>query len=324
MAPTDAFQLYSSVRCDASLRGAAANLAFAHAGWNYAHSSPFYMLDFHRDRLLRAATFWGWEAAVAAVAGESGIRRLEGLLHAHTGALQGPDTGPKRCRIVLDKDGQLSCGLSEATEAQLVSLFPPQLPAPGFMTTAGEGAGATEEDDVPSLLLELRSAQGRTPYDVTLDVENTASSAHTHYKTTRRQMYDAARQRAGITGPELKEVLLVNQSNGMVMDGSVSTVYFWRNSRWVTPPVPPKFAAESGSGGLDGTSRRWALERYALAFCLPPRRIYRVDPGHVADSDSSRKLAVQEEVRADSLQDGEECWLSNGVRGFLFGRIRLQ
>jgi hypothetical protein len=37
----------------------------------------------------------------------------------------------------------------------------------------------------------------------------------------------------------------------------------------------------------------------------------------------SRKLAVEEEVRMDSVGANEECWLSNGVRGFIFGRINL-
>ena len=36
-----------------------------------------------------------------------------------------------------------------------------------------------------------------------------------------------------------------------------------------------------------------------------------------------RALAVEEVVKASSLEDGEDCWLSNGVRGFTFGRIKL-
>lgn len=36
-----------------------------------------------------------------------------------------------------------------------------------------------------------------------------------------------------------------------------------------------------------------------------------------------RKLAVEEEVRVDSLQEGEECWISNGVRGFIFGKVKV-
>ncbi len=38
-------------------------------------------------------------------------------------------------------------------------------------------------------------------------------------------------------------------------------------------------------------------------------------------ADSRRQLVAEEEVRADSLVDGEECWLSNGVRGFFCGRV---
>jgi hypothetical protein len=28
-------------------------------------------------------------------------------------------------------------------------------------------------------------------------------------------------------------------------------------------------------------------------------------------------------VKVDSLVDGEECWISNGVRGFLPGKVKL-
>lgn len=250
-------QLYSSVRYDAALRDAAGNAALAHAGWNHTQPSPYYMLDFHRDRLLRAATYWGWEAAVSAVAGEAGLQRLENVLDGAVAA----GVGPNRCRITLGQEGELNCDVSGAAETPLAGLFPPQFPAPGFMTSTTSGGGGGGEGDLPPLLLQLRSAMGQAPYEVALDVDRTASSPYTHYKTTRRQMYDAARQRAGITGPELKEVLLVNSDSGVIMDGSISTVYFWRNGRWVTPPVPSKYGKESGSGGLDGTTRRWALER---------------------------------------------------------------
>jgi len=36
-----------------------------------------------------------------------------------------------------------------------------------------------------------------------------------------------------------------------------------------------------------------------------------------------RGLAVEDDIPVTSLVDGEECWLSNGVRGFMFGRIEL-
>lgn len=36
-----------------------------------------------------------------------------------------------------------------------------------------------------------------------------------------------------------------------------------------------------------------------------------------------RNLAVEAPVLSESLVDGEECWLSNGARGFIFGRVSL-
>jgi hypothetical protein len=37
----------------------------------------------------------------------------------------------------------------------------------------------------------------------------------------------------------------------------------------------------------------------------------------------ARALAVEQEIKADQLVDGEECYLSNGVRGFRAAVVRL-
>lgn len=93
------------------------------------------------------------------------------------------------------------------------------------------------------------------------------------------------------------------------MEGSITTPYFRRrrrrrrrrsgvshglkdkehtddddnnNDKWVTPPL--------SSGGNAGVTRRYALEH---GFC------------------------IEQVVRVEDLVDGEECWLSNGVRGFI-------
>lgn len=254
------FELFSSVRYDHALRSIPQNPAFAYAGWNSKQSSPFYMLDFHRDRLLRAATYWGWEAAVSTITGDAGLERLECALQSSVDDhILGCDEGALRCRVTLRKDGRLHCSVYAVQETALVGLVPPQLPPPSFMTDSSTSGG--RPGPLSSLLLSLRSEMGKHPYEVVLDVDGTAASAYTHYKTTRRQAYDNARQRAGIAGPERKEVLLVNAETGMIMDGSISTIYFWRHGRWVTPPVPSIYGPETGSGGLDGTTRRWALER---------------------------------------------------------------
>lgn len=39
---------------------------------------------------------------------------------------------------------------------------------------------------------------------------------------------------------------------------------------------------------------------------------------------SCRGLVTEAFIPVDSLVEGEECWLSNGVRGFFFGRIHLR
>lgn len=36
-----------------------------------------------------------------------------------------------------------------------------------------------------------------------------------------------------------------------------------------------------------------------------------------------RNLVTAQIVFADSLVDGEECWISNGLRGFICGKVKL-
>lgn len=136
------------------------------------------------------------------------------------------------------------------------------------------------------------SAQG--VWRVYVDSQPTIPSAFTTHKTTAREYYTAARHRAGIRSPhELAEVLVVNPA-GEVMEGSITTPYFRRrspdngSSEWVTPPL--------SCGGNAGTTRRYAL---AQGFCS------------------------EQVIPAAGLVDGEECWISNGVRGFMRGVVVL-
>jgi branched-subunit amino acid aminotransferase/4-amino-4-deoxychorismate lyase len=102
-------------------------------------------------------------------------------------------------------------------------------------------------------------------------------------------MYTGARARAGIESMmEPKEVLIISDTGSEIMEGSLTSVFFWRGERWVTPHI--------SSGGQEGTTRRWLLEN---------------------------GLCVEEVVSSDSLVDGEECWISNGVRGLIWGKIEL-
>lgn len=285
----DDFQLFTSLRFDWSMR----SLGNSHSqdlGWNSEASSPIYMLTYHRDRMLRAAKHWGWTRAVEILDGPDGLDRLNQFildtLKQRLADRWGPHCDPMRVKIVLSKDGDLTLEHSPVPTTTLANLFPSHLPDPD---RCDDPQGPPSEQRLGPLSL-------RPPYDVYIDADFTSASEFTHFKTTKRDMYDHARQRAGLRLTDTtKEVLIVNKTDGSIMEGSLTTPYFWRDGEWVTPRVSKAFGARDGTGGQDGTTRRWALER---------------------------GVAVEGVVRAADVADGEAVWLSNGVRGFVFGRVR--
>ncbi|KAH8893298.1 hypothetical protein GQ53DRAFT_645533 [Thozetella sp. PMI_491] len=270
------FELFTALRFDPSLASATSD-DFNYVGWNHQNASPLYMLDFHRDRILRAALHWNWIKAVELLDGEAGLKRLADLIISTIGP---EETTPQRVKVVVSQDGAVQVEFSPVPQVPLVNLFPEALLEPGKLEGSEQALQLPREEP---------------EYAVILDGHQTAKSEYTHFKTTKRDMYDTAMQRAALSLTDKAEVLLVNSSDGSIMEGSRTTPYLWRTGRWVTPPVSPRFGLHD-SGGQDGTTRRWALER---------------------------AIAVEEEIKADSLVDGEECWVSNGVRGFIFGRIKL-
>ncbi|KAB8236088.1 aminotransferase class IV [Aspergillus alliaceus] len=153
-----------------------------------------------------------------------------------------------------------------------------------------------------TLLIPSKEISHPNIWHVRVDSEVTTPSAFTTHKTTARGDYTAARHRAGILSPQEQVEVLVVNPNDEIMEGSITTPYFRRRKpgfekdsaskgagpEWITPPL--------SSGGNAGTTRRYAL---AQGFC------------------------TEEVVTVADLKDGEECWLSNGVRGFIPGRIEL-
>ncbi|KAI1459251.1 aminotransferase [Annulohypoxylon moriforme] len=274
----DDFHIFTSIRYDPELLKVP-SLGFTNVGWN-SKSSPLYMLDLHRDRMLRAAIHWDWTAAITSISGKGGLEHLERFLQSATADFVNK---PHRLMITLARDGSLGYETSFLPGTHLNNLYPECFPSP-------------YSDPESSALVKEGKAPIKDPvYDIFLDSFKTTKSEFTHYKTSIRDMYNDARKRAQVNPGDKKEVLLVND-DGYIMEGTISTPYFWRGGKWITPPVPRKFDAFQGSGGNDGTTRRWALER---------------------------NLATEEAVLADSLVDGEECWISNGLRGFIYGKIKL-
>lgn len=265
MSSSPDFQIITSLRYDSMLLRVEKNTLLSGQDGT---PSPFYMLRYHRDRLLAAATFFGWGAVESQLRHADGLSRFARELAHQLNQRQvsGDAVGPSKVRVCYSQDGSLRIDIMPIQPVSLDALFPSSLPRPESLT-----ALATP----PTVCVE-----------VSVDPALTEPSAFTRFKTTHRDMYTAARSRAGIHSfQDPAEVILVNLK-GQVMEGSLTTVYFFRGGRWVTPPP--------SSGGQAGTTRRWLLEQ---------------------------RLCHEEVILADGIANGEYCGLSNGVRGLFWGQV---
>lgn len=254
--------VYTSVRYDKRL---------VHSPTNTAASCgtpcPFYMLEHHWTRLQIAkwSTFFFADDRPRPNSGGPAV-----LLNTLTRAIKQwhekhPDENPEALRIKL----RIYVGGRMRTE-----IYHPlkSIPLTALFPTSFE--------------VSLKSS---TDWTIVLDSQATEPSEGTMYKTHDRSLYGRARTSAQImTYQEPKEVLLWTREN-TVLDGSFCTPYFFRGGQWVTP--------ESAVGGLQGTTRRWALEQ---------------------------KLCVEGSIPIDSFQDGETVWLSNAVRGYFWAVFKTK
>lgn len=219
----------------------------------------------HQERLLRSAKAFGWSSVADRLSGPQGLQRLaeavgSQLSHNIASASSAPTF---KVRLTVSRDAVI-----EVECIQLAIALPNQ---------ADRGMCLPKE-------LVVWSTVPRT-CRVVLDTEPMHPSLFTTHKTTARTAYENARKRADISNvaADHGEVLLFNP-DGEVMEASISTPYFCRTGRWVTPTL--------SSGGNTGVTRRVALEK---------------------------GLCVEEIVKIDSLRDRETVWISNGVRGFVMG-----
>ncbi|RJE22673.1 hypothetical protein PHISCL_04976 [Aspergillus sclerotialis] len=262
---SELFQIISSLRYDPALPGLLSQDApEISAGF---HTSPYYLLPYHQNRLLNAARHFRWEKAVEFLSQD-----LNTLVQIFDTFLP-VKTKPWRLRIVIDRNGTCNVEANPTTPIELLNFLPFQ--APSHLNV----------------------------WRVYVDSVSTVPSAFTTHKTTARDNYTAARVRAGILSPqELAEVLVINPE-GQVMEGSITTPYFRPRTsqgqsvedldkdigaKWITPPL--------SCGGNAGTTRQYALDH---------------------------GLCTEQVITATELVDGEECWLSNGVRGFVRGVVIL-
>lgn len=250
--------VYTSIRYDRRLYQAAKNTA-ASCG----KPCPFYMLEHHWTRLQVAkwSTFFFTDDRPRPNSGGPTIV-LQVLLNAvKDWHVRHPGESPEALRIKLRSyvGGRMRTEIYHPLKSiPMSALFP---------TTF----------DLPA---EQRS---KTEWSIVLDTEPTEACEGTMFKTSDRSTYARARAAAEIVNYMMpREVLLVDHDR-KVIDGSICTPYFFRKGRWITP--------SSAAGGLQGTTRRWALEN---------------------------QLALEGDISIDTMVDGEIVWLSNAVRGYFW------
>ncbi|KAF2223944.1 aminotransferase class IV-domain-containing protein [Elsinoe ampelina] len=224
-----------------------------------------YLFKYHFDRLKDSAKCRGWYDA------EKCLKRPIDLFNRVEYAVtqyeqKNGKGGPYKIRIKLKYHGNLVIDVMPE-----VSLYKKPLLYPTTL----------------ELFKHPHEAASRcNNFKVVLDTLPTNKSLHTKSKTEWRPMYDYARFSAGIESyQDAKEVLLYN-ADGEIMDGTITTPYFYRNGGWVTP--------HTTCGGQTGTTRRWAVDQ---------------------------NLCTLGTIKVETLRHDEIIWFSNSVKGFFTGRF---
>ncbi|KAF8328135.1 aminotransferase class IV-domain-containing protein [Cantharellus anzutake] len=219
-----------------------------HRDWHSTSSaeprSPFLLLPYHLERLIRSAVGFGWNDVASQLStpefSADFIARLEDVVKdvVKNGS---PEAKGEKCykiRCVLRRNGNLTIHLRPVGPRPFDLLGAPFM-TPAYIVPL-----------TPNTLMTWPTAYAPI-LDVFLDTDPTTPSLFTRHKSTNRDVYDEARDRVGIesyNSPE--EVLLINHDSDVV-DGSMRNICIWRDGSWVTPPL--------ASGCLDGVVRRWML-----------------------------------------------------------------
>lgn len=304
--PHQDFHIFTSLRYDPLLLTSAEN---SRPELNFVAPSPFYMLVYHRDRLVEAAQHFEFLNVENMLS--DGRKLHETLLQKVKEYIDnGGKDEPLKVRLSFDKKATMTVEFVPIAPVKLETLYPASLGPP------------TQTPDF-------------VPWTLKVDTAPTPFSPFTVLKTTVRDMYNASRARALPTNPQnpkFAEVILHNACDELT-EGSITSVYLYRGGRWVTPPVGvpagscsasalastsgekkdeerwdegelrKPFAgrwghsvrsAKVGAGGQRGTTRRWAL---------------------------SKGMCMEEPVSVDTVRVSEGVWVSNGCIGFGFGRI---
>ncbi|KAG2120595.1 aminotransferase [Suillus discolor] len=230
--------------------------------------SPYLLLHYQADRLIASAALD--EKTFRHGTTLSNVKALcDKVVREHNDSR---GETPLKIRVVLNPSGELSATVT---------------PVKAF----------TSDPTLPSLFNPLTDVPPTPVLIIHIDSQPTSDTIS--LKTTDRRAYDDARIRAGLqpvgsldppASDAPDDVILYNTRN-VVTESSVCNVAFYRNCRWVTPPL--------AVGCISGILRRWLIEQH---------RIFE---------------AVEDELTLDSIKDDEWVLVSNGVIGCRLGRIKL-
>lgn len=298
------FEIFSSIRSDGILPHSQLNTSVNASIEGSLSREPvqFFMLKYHRDRMLNAATAFHWDTSP--LEGSKAFAELLNILHDHLEREYGDRNygAPLKVRLDLiledpgisDTESQLRIALSANGKFTVTSNGPHPGPA-GIERSLVLPRDDAVSELYPGSLSSIADSPAYLRWRVFVSLEKVTPTLFTMHKTSNRGIYQKALDAVPAQRSDhihnndglMKEVLIVNNSKEEeIMEGCITTPYFMRNGEWITPKL--------SCGGNRGTTRRWAVER---GLCKPGV------------------------VELSSVKHGEIIVLSNGVKGFQSGTV---
>lgn len=337
------FHIITSLRYDPILLTSTVN---SQPTLNFVSPSPFYMLVYHRDRLLEAAQHFEFEEVVKSLA--DGKAFHESLYKEVENWKASSDKDePLKLRVLFDKTGRMTVDVAPIPALPLEKLYPSTLDPPKtasaphpaqqskpFKPSPLTGGALTlgPTDSLPSQSSSQPNNDDPSTWLIRLDTSLTPSSPFTLLKTTVRDIYNASRQRALPTNPlapKNVEVMLYNECNELT-EGSITSLYLFRGGRWVTPPVgvPAGSFTSSTLKSTEEGGERWDEGELRKPFAGRwGHSVRSAKVGAGGQRGTTRRWALgmgmcmEEPVSVDTVRVGEGVWVSNAVIGFGFGRV---
>ncbi|KAH7337917.1 hypothetical protein BKA66DRAFT_615117 [Pyrenochaeta sp. MPI-SDFR-AT-0127] len=332
MATENEFQLFTSLRYDPLLLTSDEN---SRSDLNFLSPSPFYMLTYHRDRMVEAAQHFDFHEVEKRLKDGKALHD-ELLKQVNRWIEKGGQDEPLKLRVLFNKAADITVDISAIPKLPLSTLYPPSFdlpksdpkphPANTFTPSPLTGGALTLGPD-HSLPAATSSLPSPPQWIVRLDTAPTPSSPFTLLKTTKRDMYNESRGRAlptNIKEPTYTEVMLYNEVNELT-EGSITSLYLFRGGRWVTPPVGVPSGQFTSKTLRDGNEDEGELRMPFAGRWGHSVRSAKVGAG--GQRGTSRRWALgkgycmEEPVSIDTVSVGEGVWVSSGVRGFGFGKV---